>query len=83
MSTEERSAAPCSVKASGLPPPRLRREGITFCDSSISTSLPVHSKQEIRRKPFGIAAHLLSESDRPDLVQEGQISILQDLVPTN
>jgi len=36
--TLERIATPCSVKAYGRNPPRLRPEGITFCDTNASAS---------------------------------------------
>jgi hypothetical protein len=67
LSTGESIAIPCSVKASGLVPPRLRREGITFWESSASTSSPRQFKKEVRRKALRIAAHLMAEGDAPDL----------------
>ena len=52
--TEESMAISCSVKASGLDPPRLRREGITFCDSKISTSSSSSSNRKSEGKRFGL-----------------------------
>jgi hypothetical protein len=36
--TLESMATPCPVKAYGRNPPKLRREGITFCDTNHSAS---------------------------------------------
>src|ERR1700743_2746817 len=58
VSTEESIAMPCSVKASGLLPPRLRREGITFCDRNASTS----SSDSSNRKSGGTLRANINET---------------------
>jgi len=44
----------CSVKVSGRDPPRLRREGIAFCDSNASTSSSSSSKRKSEGNRFGL-----------------------------
>ena len=72
--TEESTAMPCSVKTSGLAPPKLRREDITFFDSRASIS-PVEFKQEVRLKAFRVAPHLLALGDGRGLIEPGQLLV--------